>query len=130
QLYREQSNTIFAVNPAKKSFTRMDESVATALQRQMAALRDKIETRIQQLPPEQRDVARAAMAEQIPGFSNKPQDVSLDRTGQTDEVAGIECEIVQVIRNGQPAERMCVASAAALDMTEDGFQTMTAMFSL
>lgn len=130
QLYREQGNTIFAVNPETQSYTRMDEDVAATLRQRMDALRAKIEAEIQKLPPERRDIARAVLAEQIPGYSGKPQQVSLDRTGTMDQVAGIECEVVQVVRNGQPAERMCVASAEALGLSEAGFQTVTAMFGL
>lgn len=130
QLYRKKTNTIFAVNPETQSYTRMDEDVAAALHRRMAQLREKIETQISKLPPERRDIARAVLAEQLPGFAGKPQDVSLDYTGRTDRVAGIECEIVQVVRGGEPAAHMCIASAAALGLSDAGFATVTAMFGL
>src|SRR5699024_1375395 len=79
---------------------------------------------------ERRDIARSVLAEQIPGFTGKAQKVTLDATGGHDEVSGIECEIVQVVRDGEAAERMCIATAAALDMPADEFATLKAMFSL
>lgn len=130
QLYRRQSNAIYAINPQQQSYTRMDESVAAVLQQQMQALREKIENRIRQLPPQQRDIARAALAEQIPGFASGKQHIKLSHTGQADQVAGVDCAIVQVIRNGSAAERMCVATPTALGLTETEFGTVRAMFSL
>lgn len=130
QLYRKKTNTIFAVEPTKRSYTRMDEDIAAALQQRMAALRAKIEAQLSKLPPQKRDIARAALAEQVPAFSNKPQTVGLEHTGEYDRVAGIKCEIVQVIRGGEAAERMCVASAAALGLSGAEFDTLKAMYGL
>lgn len=130
QLYRKENNTIYAVNPSKQSYTRMDKSVAAILHKRMAALRERIEAQLKRLPPQRRDIARAVLAEQLPGFTGKPQSVSLNRTGQYDHVAGIKCEIVQVIRGGEPARRMCVASAEALGLSEAGYDTLKAMFDL
>lgn len=130
QLYRKQSNTIYAINPDKHTYTRMDQDVADTLHQRMKALQAKIEAQLKKLPPERRDIARAVLAEKIPGFSNKPQTVTLEQTGAYDEVAGIKCEIVQVIRDGEPAQRMCVASADALGLSKGGFNTLKAMFNL
>lgn len=130
QLYRKKANTIYAVDPSKNSYTRMDEDVAATLHERMANLRAKIEAQIEKLPPNRRDIARSVLQDQIPGFTGKPQKVTLDSTGGHDKVSGIKCEIVQVVRDGEPAERMCIATAAALGMPDDEFATLKAMFGL
>lgn len=130
QLYRQADNTIFAVNPDDNSYTRMDEDVAATIRQRMAALRQKIEAQIQLLPPSKQDVARAVLSEQIPGFGDEPHSVALDRTGQQDSVADIPCQIVQVVRDGQPGETLCVATPDALGISDASFETVTAMFDL
>src|SRR5699024_6630673 len=91
QLYREQTNTIFAVDPANSLYTRMDENVAATLHRRMAGrprrhghkiravaeLRDRIEAQIRELPEDRQDIAREALAEQIPAFGEHPDDIGL-----------------------------------------------------
>jgi len=77
QLYREQTNTIFAVDPANSLYTRMDENVAATLHRRMAELRDRIEAQIRELPEDRQDIAREALAEQIPAFGEHPDDIGL-----------------------------------------------------
>ncbi len=130
QLYRQSSNTIYSVNPADNSYTRMDEDVATAIGRQMADLRQQIEAQIQQLPASQRDVARSVLAEQILGLGDAEHSVALDRTGREDNVAGVNCRIVQVVRDGDPGETLCVATPDALGVSDASFDTMKAMFRL
>lgn len=130
QLYRQDSNTLFAVDPAHDSYRRMDEDTAAILQQRMAELRAKIEAQLKQLPKDRRDIARAILADKVPGFSPESQQVSLQPTGDYDEVAGVRCEITQVIRDGEAAERMCIASADALGLSDAEFDTLKAMFGL
>lgn len=130
QLYRQETNTIYAVTPDDKSYTRMDEGVAATIHAQMAALREKIETQIQQLPPSQQDVARAVLSEQIPGLDDAQHSVALDRTGRNERVAGVPCQIVQVVRDGDPGETLCVATPGALGISDASFESVKAMFGL
>ena len=52
---------------------------------------------------------------------SQQRDVGLDHTGQTETVAGVECEIVQIVRDGRPGETLCLASADALGVDDDTF---------
>lgn len=130
QLYVKQSNTMFVVKPEQQSYTRMDEDTAHALQAQMAELRDKINAQIRKLPPDKQDVARAVLAEQLPGFSSKPQKTTLDYTGATDQVAGIECTTARIVRGEKPIGRVCLASTDALNLSQAESATVEAMFGL
>lgn len=131
QLYEQSSQTIFSVQPASRSYTRLDKDVAGTIRERMDSLRAQVESRVQQLPPNKRAAARAALVDQIPGLdTSRRQKIGLDHTGQTDSVAGVECEVVQVVRNGKPAESLCVADADALGISDDSFATVKSMFSL
>lgn len=131
QLYRRDSEAIFSVRPDERTYTRLDRDVADTIRQRMDTLRAEVETRVQQLPEGQRAAARAALVDQIPGLEPSQQsDVGLDHTGQTETVAGVECEIVQIVRDGQPGETLCLASADALGVDDDTFATIKSMFAL
>lgn len=130
QLYRQADASIYSVHPASRSYTRMDQRAAEAIKSEMNELRQNMEKQLARLPAEQRRAARAALANQVPGMSEEAQNVSLDRSGGSQSVAGVACEPVQVVRDGRPGERLCVASAEALGMSEAEFESVSGMFSL
>lgn len=128
QLYVRASNTLFTVHPKQHSYTRMDTDTAADLRRQMTALRAKIETQLAQLPATKRRAARAALAEQLPGFAAPPQPVNLHDSGKTTFVAGRQCRLVDISRGDAPAGRVCVARAATLGLSSADHATLAAMF--
>lgn len=130
QLYQDDAKAIFSVDPDARSYTRLDRDAASAIGERVDDLRAQIESRVQELPAEQQATARAAMLQSMPGLDTRDQKIGLDRTGQDDSVAGVTCEVVQVVRDGQPAETLCVASADALGISADTFASVKSMFSL
>ncbi|GAB3672002.1 DUF4412 domain-containing protein [Salinisphaera aquimarina] len=130
QLYEQNEATIFSVNPADRTYTRLDKSVAGNIRSRVDSLRAQVENKVQQLPENQRATARAALIQSMPALDSSEHKVGLDRTGQTDTVAGVNCSVVQVVRDGKPAESLCVASAEDLDISEKSFDSVQAMFTL
>lgn len=130
QLYHGKDPAILSVSPQTQSYTRLDKDAAGAIRQQMDALRARIEARLQQLPANARPAARAAMAEQVPGLDSRKHSLGLDRTGERGSVAGVSCQIVQIVRDGQPADKMCVASTQALGISNPSFATVKSMFAL
>lgn len=130
QLYEDDAKAIFSVNPDERSYTRLNRDTASAIRERVDSLRSQIESRVQQLPDSQQATARAAMLQSVPGLDTRDQEIGLDRTGREDSVAGVRCEVVQVVRDGQPAETLCIASPAALDISEAAFASVKSMFSL
>ncbi|WP_353175479.1 DUF4412 domain-containing protein [Salinisphaera sp. T5B8] len=130
QLYRENDKAIFSIDPKERTYTRLDSDSASVIRQRVDALRAQIENRVQQLPEDQQATARAAMLQSVPGLDTRNQKIGLDRTGREDRVAGVKCEVVQVVRDGQPAETLCVATPKALGISKDTFASVTSMFSL
>lgn len=134
QLYRREagadSGAIFSVAPAQDTYVRMDADTAGRIKTRMAELRAQMERELAKLPPAQREIARAALAEQLPSLKQGKVNVELRTTGDTDRVAGIECKVVQVLRDGAPQETLCLAEPAALGMSAEEFATVEAMFAL
>ncbi|WP_353110919.1 DUF4412 domain-containing protein [Salinisphaera dokdonensis] len=130
QLYEADDEAIFSVNPVDRSYTRLDRNTASAIRERVDNLRAQIESRVQQLPKGQQATARAAMLQSVPGLDTSAQKVGLDRTGRQDSVAGVSCEVVQVVRDGKPAETLCVASPKDLGISGKTFASVESMFSL
>lgn len=130
QLYRRDDPAIISVAPTDQTYTRLDKNTAGEIRHQMAALRSRIEKRLQQIPKQKRGAARAAMTDKVPGLNGKNASVGLDRTGATDQVDGISCDVIQIVRGGKPANKMCVASAHKLGLSDASFDTVKSMFSL
>lgn len=129
QLYVREEGAIYSVNPDNDSYVRMDADIAGQIRAQMRNLRERMEKKLQELPPQQREIARTALAAQIPGLG-KAGEVTVDTTGDTDMVAGHECEVVQLIRGGVAQESLCIADAQDLGLSGEEFATVEAMFGL
>lgn len=129
QLYRQADNAIYSVTPGKDRYTRMDGDTAARIRERIQALRERMEAQLAELPADQREIARAALAGQVPGFGTSP-DVSVAATDAREEVAGRACNVFQVRRGGKPHEQLCVASREALGITLAEFDTVAAMFEL
>lgn len=130
QLYKRDDPAIVSVAPDDQTYTRLDKNTAGQIRHQMDALRARIENRLQQIPKDRRAAARQAMADKVPGLNGESGSVGLDRTGATDRVDGISCNVFQIVRGGQPASKMCIASADALGLSDDSFDTVKSMFAL
>lgn len=129
QLYRQGEAAFLSVEPDAHAYTRLDKNTAGQIKTEMDALRARIEQRLQNLPKGKRLAARVAMADQVPGLNDGGQ-VGLDQTGAHDTVAGVPCDIYQIVRDGQPASALCVADADALNMASDDFDNVKSMFAL
>jgi len=130
QLYQESAEAIFAVDPDEHSYTRLDRDTASIVRERVDSLRAQIEARVQKLPTSQQSTARAAMLQSVPGLDTRDQKIGLDRTGRKDSVAGVSCEVIRVVRDGEPAETLCVATPKALGISGNTFASVKSMFSL
>lgn len=130
QLYQADTGVIYSVEPKAQSYVKMDKAAAGAIRNQMQALREQMEAQLAQLTETQRAQARAMMLSQIPGLDGKEHTLSLEPTGGTDNVAGKPCKKIQVLRDGQPKETLCVATGEALGMSGKEFATIQSMFGL
>lgn len=130
QLYREQANAFYSIDPEARAYTRMDADDAAAIRQKMRDLREQMNAQLQKLPPEQRSQARAMLAQQVPGFDQSKHAVSIQRTGNNGSVAGHDCRQVRVLRDGKARESLCVATPQTLGISGEEFETVEAMFAL
>lgn len=130
QLYRQAENTIYSVNPDNNTYIRMDADSASAIREQMQQLRKRMDEKISKLPPEQRAMARAALARKFPILDQQRQQTGVEETGKTAQVAGRSCRILVITQDSQPAGSLCLAERETLGMSKAEFAAVKAMFGL
>ncbi|MDX1497430.1 MAG: hypothetical protein R3352_07735, partial [Salinisphaeraceae bacterium] len=85
-LYDSKADVIYAVQPAQKSYTKMDRSMAEQLGGVMSA----VEEQLKNLPPEQRAAIEQMMGKTLP---KKKAKTEYTLTNNYREQAGVKCQV-------------------------------------
>ncbi|MGB1580325.1 MAG: hypothetical protein ACPHER_02310 [Nevskiales bacterium] len=122
-LYDAKADVIYAVQPAEKSYTRMDRAMAQQLGGVMSAVEDQLNN----LPADQR-----AAIEQMMGRSLSKKKVKTEYvlTSSSRERAGVKCQVGHLMRDGKSRHEFCVAKPEAVGMSSEDYGVMTKMFEL
>lgn len=135
-LYDSRAGTFTIVNPEQRTYMVLDNASIQAQAKQVQAMRQQmmaqVQERMKQMPPEQRQLMEQQMARMGMGPTAGTQptpNFSTRKTGQTESINGIACEVYESYRDDQPVGKACVASAKALGVSEDDYRTLKNMFS-
>lgn len=122
-LYDSKADVIYAVQPAEKSYTKMDRAMA----RQLGGVLSAVEEQMKKLPPGQRAAIEEMMGRKM--IEKKPK-TEYALTGDTRKQAGVECQVGHLVQGGKIQHEFCVAQPEALDMPGADYAVMTKMFEL
>lgn len=125
-VYRPNSDDVLIVDHDSRRVQRLSEQMLRAMQTMdggpqggvgtSGAAQRRMSEALRGLPPEERVQARKKIrqgggnGESLGEFAPAPR-----RTGRTQEVAGIQCAIVEMIRQGQKISELCLADPAKVD---------------
>jgi hypothetical protein len=125
-IYRK--GTLYSVDYEGKSYTEIDKATLDRSANQMAAMRKKMQSEMQSMPPEQRAMIEKMMKERgLPGMTGTPPpkpDRAVKETGRTDSAGGRTCRIWEVAVDGAVSQELCVV---APDSLPGGAELMKAM---
>ncbi|MGH7192696.1 MAG: hypothetical protein ACREJM_04075, partial [Candidatus Saccharimonadales bacterium] len=124
-IYDAHAHTMTVLMPARQAYMVLDKRSAAEMGARMRAAEKQIQARMSQLPPEQR-----AMMEKLMAGGNttgNPAQITVKDLGSSETVAGHRCKDVQMVTNGKPGLKMCVASMSSLDIPADDAATLNAM---
>ncbi|MEM7283509.1 MAG: hypothetical protein AAF438_17980 [Pseudomonadota bacterium] len=107
--FKEGNSEFVAVDHREKTYMVIEKE---SLKKNMNAMQAQIEAQLADIPPEQREMVKQMMKQRMPQMV-EPEKVtySVRDTGQKGEAAGYKCEVKELLANGQPESRVCVASA-------------------
>ena len=130
-LYERQSNRLFFVDDSKQQYFIFDEQQIQSLSNSLGQVSQQLDDALADLPPAQRAQAQALMQSMLSqssgAFEQIKETTEIRRTGRNDEVAGVDCEWVDVSVNEQLESQLCLAEHNALDLNGSETATVRAM---
>jgi hypothetical protein len=117
---------MYIIDDANKTYVAMDKATMEQLAKQLNAVMEQAKEQMAKLPPDQ----RAQMEQMMGGAAGEGQKwtVEVADTGKTDKVEGRTCKLLNVTRNGELDEQICVVPYSSLPGKED-FQAVFASFA-
>jgi len=133
-IFDASAREMIVIDPSKQSYYRMDGESMKAQGRQMSEqmrqMREEMERQLENLPEEQRAMMRQQMEQMMPEQpAAETGHIRFERTGENASVAGVECEVSVVRRDGQPVQRVCIAAPGSLGMSGGDRDTLRSLFS-
>ncbi|MDZ7828677.1 MAG: DUF4412 domain-containing protein [Halofilum sp. (in: g-proteobacteria)] len=134
-LFDASSRQMTVIDPSKRNYYRMDaESMkqqGRQMSEQMRQMREQMEKQLENMPEEQRKMMRKQMEQMMPDqpAASAGGEVRFESSGESARVAGIACEISTVYREGEPIQRVCIASPGSLGMSSGDRDTLRSLFS-
>ncbi len=126
-LYKSHADTVYIVQPRKKSYTAIDRATIETLTSHMGVLRLLYRQQIKKLPPEQ----RARMKRQLgPLLNENSPPIHFSKTGTTKTVSGYRCEKAVVKRAGRKLTNLCLADPGALGLAGAEYDTIKRAYAL
>lgn len=116
------ADSMIVLNARDRTWVRLTSGFVTEIAERMRA---QVEGMLADLPPEQRDEARAQLDEMLPRTPADMPEMSLERTGASDEIAGYRCEEAEIRYDGGDVEEtVCIASVEELDIEPADFDAL------
>jgi len=118
------ADSMIVLNARDRTWVRLTPGFVTEIAERMRA---QVEGMLADLPAEQREEARAQLDEMLPRTPSDMPEMSLERTGESDEVAGYRCEEAEIRYDGGDVEEtVCIASVDELDIEPGDFDALVA----
>ena len=122
-IFKNQS--IYALDPDKKSYTVVDKAAMDRMGGQLAEMRKKMEAQMANMPPERRAMMEQMMS-QMGGGAGAKQAVKREvtATGRTETVGGFKCKVWEVSVDGVKDQELCAAAPGSLPGGTEVLATM------
>ena len=113
---------MIVISHEERSWMRLKPGFANSMASQ---LQTQMESMLAGMPPEQRAMVEQQMAGMMPPKPGDAPKLKIRKTGDTAEVAGYDCEDVEITHaDGTIEEVVCVATADELDISDSDFAAM------
>lgn len=114
-LYNRSEETVYMVDHTSKKYFRLNREVAATLKERIEMMKKMAEERIAQMPPEQQEMARKMMAQQM---GNIEADYGIEATGEESEINNYSCAEYVMTEDGETKRKMWVASYDDLEINK------------
>jgi len=123
QIYKDK--TIYIVEMDEKRYTALDKDSIESLSGQISDVRKQMEARMQNMPPEQREMVEKMMGSMGGlGAKNEAPPRVVKATNRSESAAGQSCKIWEVSVEGQKQEELCVVAPGSMPGGTEMMATM------
>lgn len=127
-IFRGDTGDMVVIDHEVQQYYVLDQATMNRLATQVSDAMQQMREALEAMPPEQRALAEQMMQQQIRPAAAPPAPPStLSRTGESDEIAGFECEYYDVMREGRKIRSLCVT---AWEQIEEGREVASAMMQV
>lgn len=124
-IYDAAAHTLTVLMPKRHAYMVLDQQSAAQMGIQMQDLQKQMQAQMANLPPDQRAAMEQMMAQR--GLGNGQSKIEARDLGSTATVAGYPCRNMQIVTNGVPGLKMCVAALSSLSIPSADITTLNAM---
>lgn len=111
------------IDHSRKQIVEMNEASIKAMQQQMKAMMAQMREQLKSLPPKQRK-----MIEQRMGATPSAETKVVAKKGKADKIKGYRCRYYDMVVNGKPEQRVCVAKPGDAGVPAKDYRTLEGMF--
>jgi len=124
-IYRPREDEILIIDNTRKEARRLTQAEMEKMQGMMAGMNQKMQEAMKKMPPQARAKAEEMMKKM--GKGNTPAEApekTIRPLGSSDRVAGVKCDMYEVLEEGRKVQEFC---AADQDDLEGGAELTEAM---
>ncbi|MEE9344145.1 MAG: DUF4412 domain-containing protein [Methylococcales bacterium] len=127
--YDSARDVVIAIDHRNKSYYEIDRAFASQMGEQlnsaMTMLNEQMEKAMAGMSEEQKQQFKAMMPEMMSNKTNPTStNVSIQKTGKTKTVAGINCDLAEIQENQQSTQQLCIASSQAAGISDKEMQSL------
>lgn len=126
-LYDGNIDTLFAVDPGRQKYTRINRERAAMMGGMVNAAQAKMKEMMKNMTPEQRAMMEQAMGRAMP---SEAPDSQYKLTGENRSIDRKKCKVGQLLVDGKVEHEFCVATPKTVGVMPEDYAVMTKMFEL
>lgn len=126
-LYDGRLDTMFAVDPGNKKYTRINRDRAALMGGMMNEAQAQMQEMMKNMTPEQRAMMEQAMGSKMPTAAPES---TFRKTGKSRKVSGKNCQEGQLLVEGKVEHEFCIAAPKEVGVGDNEYKVMTQMFDL
>jgi len=131
-IFDSNKKALVMVNHQDKTYTTFDETTLKEITERMQGFKKQMEAQLANLPPEQRQMMQQMMQGRMPSTERPKANYELKQTGETQNIAGISCQLMNATKDGQLMSELCVADSSKIPNGEQlytAFKALQQMFA-
>ncbi len=127
--YDSSSDVVFAVDHNQKSYYEINRALATQVGKQLNSVMTTMNQQMEKAMAGMSDEQKRQFQSMMPGvMMQKPAptsaQVSIRKTTKSNKVAGISCEVTEMIESKQSVQQLCIASYQAAGLSNQEMESL------